>query len=91
VRLGKKGVDALGHHRAHLFHLQQCLDTGVHQCVERAEMPGEVFGSGLADMADAQRKQKARQGGLARGVDGGKQIGGRLLSHPLELGELEQA
>ena len=64
VRLLKKSVDALRHHRADVTHLQQALKWRVHDGVQATEMPCQRFGGRLAHMANTQTKQKARQGGL---------------------------
>jgi hypothetical protein len=42
---------------------------------------GQIAGRGLADIADAQRKDKARQRGLLALINGGHQILRRFFPH----------
>ena len=53
MRLVKEGANALGHDGAHIGHLQQLLQRGVHDGVHLAEVTGQLFGRGLAHMANA--------------------------------------
>ena len=61
VRLVEEGVDALGDDRADVGDLEQLLDARRHQPVEVAEVPRQVLGSRLADVADAEGVEEARQ------------------------------
>jgi hypothetical protein len=64
VRLVEEGADALRHHRADVVHLQQLLHRWRPSRGPAPEVPGQVLGGGLADLADAQGVQEARQRGL---------------------------
>ena len=63
VWLIKKGAIAVGHHRAHIGHLQKCVFAGGHDGIELTEVAGQFFGCGLAHMSNAQAEQKAPEGG----------------------------
>ena len=52
-------------------------------------MVGQVQRRRLPHLTDPQGKQEARQGGAAGLVDGGHQIEGGFLPHPLETGQLD--
>jgi hypothetical protein len=84
VGLLKEGVQALRHHRAHVGHLQQLLDAGVHDGVQRAKVARQVFGRGLAHMAQPQAEQKARQGGLLGFFERGQHVLRRFFGHALQ-------
>ena len=51
--LGEKKGDALRHHRPDIRRLQQFRFVGLHQLVEFAEVPRQIPGRRLADVANA--------------------------------------
>ncbi len=89
VGLTQEVVDMLGHHIAHIGHLEQLLHRSCAQGFQREEVVGKVERSRLPHFADPQSKQETRQGGAARSIDGGYQIEGRFLPHPLKTGQLD--
>ncbi len=89
VGLTQEVVDMLGHYIAHIGHFEQLLHRCCAQCIQGEEVVGKVERSRLPHFADPQSKQEARQGGTARRIDGGYQIEGRFLPHPLKTGQLD--
>ena len=61
-----------------------CASVGVAQPLDVAEVPRQVLRRRLADMADAEAVEKARQRRLPARLDVGDQVGGALVGHPLE-------
>ena len=76
------------HHRADVVDLQQLIDAGVHDAVERTEVFRQVLGRRLAHVADAQRVQEARQRRLLALLQGRDQVDGALLAHALQRRQL---
>ncbi|MNN86336.1 hypothetical protein D3C81_2037430 [compost metagenome] len=74
VRLAQEVVDMLGHHLPHVRHRQQLLHRGGTQGIQGEEVVGEVEGSRLPHLADAEGKQEAWQCGAARRIDGSHQV-----------------
>ncbi len=89
VRLTQEVVDMLGHHIAHVSHFEQLLHRGRAQGIQGEEVVGKVERSRLPHFADPQGKQETRQGGAARCIDGGYQIEGGFLPHPLKTCQLD--
>ena len=82
--LVKKGAQALGHDGAHVIHLQQLLQRRVHDGVELAKVLGQSLGGGFTDVANAQTKQKARQGRLLGFLQRRHDILGRFIGHAIQ-------
>ena len=79
----------LGHHIAHVGHFKQLIHRSRAQSIQGEEVVGKIERCRLPHFTDPQGKQEARQGGAARRIDGGYQIEGRFLPHPLKPGQLD--
>ncbi len=79
----------LGHHIAHVGHFEQLIHRSRAQSIQGEEVVGKIERCRLPHFTDPQGKQEARQGGAARRIDGGYQIEGRFLPHPLKPGQLD--
>ena len=84
---GKKVANRLRHDGAHVVDLQQLLHACGHQCIELAKVPGQVFGCGLAHMANAQAVEKTRQRGALGTLQGIEQVAGRFFCHALQAAQ----
>src|SRR6266581_53499 len=85
VRLAEELTNALGQYRAHVVHVEQRSFVRIEQCVETAEVAGKILRRCLADVADTERVDEARQRGAARLVDRGDDVGRGFLRHAFEL------
>ena len=75
-RVGKKVRRRMRHHAADIGQAgERRLGRGAH-IGQRAESLRQYFGGALAHMADAQRKEKARQLGLFARFDAGQNVFG---------------
>ncbi len=80
----EKSADVIGGHRTNVTHLLKPHRVRGHQSVQRAEFPCQPLCRRLADFANTQCIEKARQSSLARSIDGGQQIGSRFFGHALQ-------
>ncbi len=87
--LTQEVVDMLGYHIAHVGYFEQLLHRSRAQGIQGEEVVGKIERCRLPHFADPQGKQEARQGGAARRIDGGYQIEGRFLPHPLKTCQLD--
>ena len=87
VSLIEKRSQALRHDGPNIRHLQQLVDGGIHDGVHLAEMAHQLFGRGLAHMANAQTKQKTGQGGWLGFFNAGQHIVGGFFSHAVQGGQ----
>ena len=84
VWLVEESAQGQRHDGAHVVHLQQLFDTGVHDGVEFAEMAGQVFGGGLTDVADTQAVEETWQRCLLGLFQRGQHVLGGLVGHTVE-------
>ena len=97
MRLLEEGVDAARHDRAHVGHLQQLVFRGgirlrgTHDGIERAEVACQVFGGGLAHMANAQAEQETRQGGVFGLLQSRQHVLGGFVGHTVQPGQGDEA
>ena len=85
MRLGEEARDRGRHNRPDVGHLLQRPRVRRHQRVETTEMARQILGRRLADVADAQGIDEARQRRLLAGVDRGEQVCRRFLGHAFEI------
>ena len=86
-RIPKPSDYAGSNYRSDIGNLLNSIFIGVPQRIERTEVPSQRKGGGLADIADAQRIQKARKcrgPGMRNGL---AQLERRFFAHPVELGK----
>ena len=91
VWLVEESAQGQRHDGAHVVHLQQLFDTGVHDGVEFAEMAGQVLGSGFTDVANTQAVEEAWQGGLFGLFQRGQHVLGGLVGHTVKARQGHQA
>ena len=91
VRLAKEVADRSRHYRPDVRYTHQQFLASLEQIIEFAEMPRQIAGRRLADVANAQSIDKAGQGRRLARCDGGQQIGSRFVGHPLQAGQGLQA
>src|SRR2546423_6650209 len=87
---GEECRDVRGDHRAHVGNLPDRTLVRARQPLQRAEVPRQRERGRLAHFADTEPVQQPRQRRVLALLDGRQQVGGRLLSHALELRELRQ-
>ena len=80
-------VDARRHDRADLGGRFQLGERGAPQRVEGREPLGEDLGHARADVADGQAGEEAVERPVLRPLDRRDQVLGRLLAHPLQVGQ----
>src|SRR5262249_23879582 len=81
-------LDRLGPLRADAFHAGQAVERGVAQGVDIAELPGDQLGHRLADVADAEAGEHARQPAALAGGDAVQQVLRGQVAHAFQLDDL---
>ena len=87
-RVGEPLEDSAGGLRPDLRDRRQGVLVRREERVHREEAPGEDLGRLLADLAEAEAEEEAREARVLRSVDLGNHVRGRLLPPALERGEL---
>jgi hypothetical protein len=87
VLLGKKPPDRHRDHRTDVLHLLQCRFVGSDQRIQGPEVPRQIPRSRLADGANPERVDEARQGRSLGAIERSEDILRRLLAHSFERRE----